>query len=225
MGKVGQSRKGLLRSRVGLMVLVICICIAGCTAPKQITRPDSKELLETVAEGSHGDITVKAAVLDSEQADRLLNTNLARRGVIPVLFAMGNKAENKCTIRREHFTARVGNVRVEPTLPGRAAALLRNSSRSAGTALLGGAVLGILAAPSLDAAEQKEAAAVEAHREVMFSEANIPPGGMAAGYLLFESPTPIKDLGFLELELCVSGNKDESVTIRLPNPYARDANK
>jgi hypothetical protein len=177
-----------------------------------------------VGESSLNDITVQATVLDSEQTVRLFGADMARRGIIPVLFVMSNKTGNECAIRREHFTTRFGKSRIEPVLPGRAAALLGNSSWSRGAALAGFAV-GILAAPSIVAAEKNETAAVEAHREVIFSEARIPPGGKVAGYLFFESPAPFKGSGFLELELCLSGNRNDSITVQLSNPYASDVNK
>ncbi len=79
--------------------------------------------------------------------------------------------------------------------------------------------MGIFAAPSISAAEKKEAESVEANREVVFSEALLAPGGTIAGYLFFESPFPLKKIEQLELELGVSGDRRNAVSIQLSNPY------
>jgi hypothetical protein len=97
--------------------------------------------------------------------------------------------------------------------------LLRDSSRSKGAAWAGYLVFGILAAPSINVAEKKEASSVESHREVIFSEALLAPGGTIAGYLFFESSSRLTKLQRLELELRILGDTDNLIPVQLSNPY------
>lgn len=207
----------------GLSIIILLgICLSGCAGPKQIARPNAGELSSNVGEGVVDDIVFQAVVLNKTQAERLFKMDIARQGVIPVLFVMTNKSTADCHLLREHFTAHIGPAHVEPAMPGRAAALLRDSSGSAGAAWAGWAVLGVLAAPIIDAAEKNETSATEAHREVIFSSADLPAGGKAIGYLFFESPAPLTKLKQLGIEFCLSGNKNDSITVQLNNPYAID---
>ena len=178
-----------------------------------------------MAQASRGSITVQAAVLNREQTARLFNLDMARRGVVPVLFAVNNETGSELLIQREHFAVRAGKSRIEPCLPGRAAALLNDSSGSRNAALAGWLIFGIFAAPQVASADKAEKAAVETNREIVFSQADLSPGGRIAGYLFFESPVRLKSLRFFELELCLSGNRDELITVQLANPYAADAEK
>ncbi len=87
-------------------------------------------------------------------------------------------------------------------------------------ASLGWLVLGPLAAPSIHAAGKHEAAVIEANRESVFTQAELPPGGTLAGYLFFEVPIAPAKIQLLELELRVfSGAAEDRIPVRLPNPY------
>jgi hypothetical protein len=219
---MNQGRRASTCSPFLSVILLGCICLIGCTAPGPIARPDVSDLSPRVRENSVNGIVFQATVLDGDQTARLFSTDMAQRNVVPVLFVMINRSEVSCTLRREHFTARFGPSGIEPAMPGRAAVLLRDSSGSRGAAWAGYALLGILAAPSIAAAEKMETAAIEAHRDIMFCHADLPPGGKVAGYLFFESPVPPRKLQLLDLELRLSGNRNDLITLRLSNPYARD---
>ena len=217
-----QTRKFFPLSAIGLIIVAVGMCIfsIGCTGPRQIVAPDDKELPTSISEQSEqGGFTLRATILDEKQAKRLLGVDVASRAIAPILFVIGNQNENPYLIRRENFMLRIDQLRIEPALPGRAAALLRDSSRSQGAAWAGYLVFGIFAAPSIDAAEKKETASVEKHREVIFSEAHLPPGGMIAGYLFFESPFNLKKVQRLDLELSILGNAEKPIFIQLSNPY------
>lgn len=218
--KMDQIKKFLPQNFIGL-IIVAGLCVAGCTGPQQIVAPDVRELsMSKVGQIERDGLTMRATILDEKQAERLLNVDITRRNVIPVLFVMSNETENSYSVRREHFALRIGKFCIEPTLPGRAATLLRNSSRSQGAAWAGYLVFGIFAAPSIDAAEKKEAASVEGHREVIFSQAYLTPSSSIAGYLFFEPPTSLKNVRWLNLGLHISGNTEDLVLIQLTNPYS-----
>ena len=110
--------------RLVLIILFGCMFLLGCATPKQIARPDVGEHSSRVGKGTINDVVIQAEVLDNEQAIKLFNINMARRSVIPVLFVMTNKSKVGCELRREHFKALLVSARIEPAMPGRAAALL-----------------------------------------------------------------------------------------------------
>lgn len=214
------QRKGGMHGLELSIIILLGVCLSGCAGPKQIARPTVGELLSNVGEGMVGEIVFQASVLDKEQAGRLFENDMARKGVLPVLFVITNKSSADCHISREHFTAQMGPSRVEPAMPGRAAALLRNSSGSSGATMAGWLLLGVLAAPIINEADKSETSAIETHREVIFASADLPPGGKATGYLFFESPVPLTELKQLGVEFCLSGNRNESIAVQLKNPYA-----
>lgn len=199
----------------------MCMYAAGCTSPRQIIAPDPKELsMSNEGQTERDGFTFRATILGEEQAKRLLNVDVfASRSVVPILFVLTNQNKNACMIRREHFTLRTAQLRIEPALPGRAAALLRDSSESEAAIWAGYLVFGIFAAPSIDAAEKKETASVEGHRELIFSEADLPPEGTIAGYLFFESLPSVKKVQRLELELRILGDMENLISVQLHNPY------
>jgi hypothetical protein len=214
-------RKVLNPRFIALIILLVGVYGVGCTGPRQIVVPDAKEVFMAKAvQIEREGLKLQATVLDENQEKRLLAVNVGKRNVVPVLFVMSNQTEIPYRIRREHFALGIDQFRIEPALPGRAAVLLQDTSRSKGTAWAGLAVFGILAAPSIVAAERKEAASVESHREIIFSEVSLPPGGTIAGYLFFESPVPLRKVQKLELELRITGNNDKLIPIQLANPYA-----
>ncbi len=206
-------------SVIGMFLVVGVMYTAGCTGPRPIIAPDDKELsMSNVGQSNRDGFTLRAIILSEEQGKRLLNVDVRRHALVPVLFGMSNPTGNPCLIRRDHFRLRIGELQIEPAFPGRAAALLRDSSRSQGAAWAGYLLFGVLAAPSIDAADRKEAASVEAHREVIFSEAHLPPGGTIAGYLFFESPSSLTKVRRLEMELRISGNTEDLISVQLSNP-------
>lgn len=209
-------------SFIGLVTVAVGMCIfaAGCTGPRQIVAPDSRELsMSDEGQSERDGVTLRATVLGKEQTKRLLNVDVASRFMLPVLFVMYNQNKDPLVIRREHFALRIANLRIEPALPGRAASLLRDSSESEGAIWAGYLVFGIFAAPSIDAAEKKETASVEGHRELIFSEAQLSPGGTIAGYLFFESLPSLKEVQRLDLELRISGHIENLISVQLPNHY------
>ncbi len=208
---------------IGLMIVAtgICMYLTGCSGPQQIVAPDASELsTSNVGQGQRNGLTLRAAVLNEEQEIRLLRVSIASRAITPILFIISNETEISHLIRREHFTLRIGQLHIEPALPGRAAALLGDHMGSQGAAVAGFLIFGILAAPGIDAAEKKEAASVEKHLEVIFSEANLPPGGTVTGYLFFESPSNLKKIQHFELELRIAGVPETLISVQLSNPYA-----
>lgn len=217
------DRRGeiLQKSVIGLIIVAGCMYIAGCSGPQRIVAPDAKELsVSKVREGEREGVTLRAVVLDEEQGKRLLGVDATKQSVVPVLFAINNQTENPYQIHRGHFILRIGQLCIEPALPGRAATLLCNTSQSQGAAWAGYLVFGILAAPSIDTAEKKEVASVEAHRELIFSEARVTPNGAITGYLFFESPLPPKKIKQIDLEFRISGDKEKLIAVQLFNPYA-----
>lgn len=215
-----QLREFFPTSIMGLIIVITGLHTVGCTGPRQITAPNAKELsMSKPGESEREGVTLRAIILDEKQGKRLLCVDVTKHAVVPVLFVMSNQTENSYLIRREHFRLWIGQSRIEPALPGRAAALLRDSSRSQGAAWAGYLVFGILAAPSINTAEKKEAASVEAHRDVIFSETPLAPGSTIAGYLFFESPTPLKKVQWFEMVLRFSENTDYLISVQLSNPY------
>ena len=226
VSKMDRRRNSFSLSIIGLIIVIASVSAAGCAGPRQIAAPDAKELrISKVGETEQEGITLGATILDEDQVIRLLSVDVTRHDVVPVIFVMSNQAETSYLIRREHFRLEIGELHIEPVLPGRAAALLRDSSESQGAAWAGYFVFGILAAPSIHTAEKKETASVEAHREAIFSEAPLTPGSTITGYLFFESPTPLKKVQRFELELRISGNTDNSISVQLSNPYATSKGK
>jgi hypothetical protein len=205
-------------------IILFIIMILGCASPKQIEQPDVRNLSSRIGENTIDEIVIKAAVLDKEQTITLFNTDMEQRCVIPILFVVTNKSKVGCEIRREHFKAHLGISRIEPAMPGRAAALLRDPTGSMTAAWAGYILFGFLVAPSIDAADKAESAAIEEHRKVIFSSGHIPPGGSISGYLLFESPISLKSIKLFDLEYYLAGSKNKLTVVQLTNPYAGDIN-
>jgi hypothetical protein len=199
-------------------------CAIGCAAPRPITLPDVAELPSAyMAQGEQEGILLKATILPKQQARQLLGAPVAGRSVMPIFFAVTNNTVAPHLISRDQFSLQRGQLRIAPALPGRAAALLRNSSGSYGAALAGWLVFGIFAAPVIDVAEKQEAAAVEVNREIVFSEAHIPPGGTITGYLFFETPITFVKMQHLELGLRpVLDGAAAQIMVRVPNPYVKE---
>ena len=209
-------------STLRLLTVLSGVYAVSCAAPQPITPP-STDALPTAhaARVEHAGLALQAAVLAKDQAQSLLGVPVAARAVLPVLFVLTNHTPTPYTVLREHFRLWANQGRYAPALPGRAATLLRDSSGSQSAAIAGWLVLGIFAAPGIDAAEKKESAAVVANQTSVFSRAEVPAAGTVAGYLFFEVPRALATVQTLTLELqAFADGTGDLLSASLTNPYA-----
>jgi hypothetical protein len=212
------------------IVLSLALAALGCGGPRAAVRAEAPAVGERgVAIAPAPDLDLRARVLDAAAAENVLGAELLVGGVVPVAFAVTNHQDATLVVERTDFRLFVDErPGIEPSLPGRAASLLRDTSGSRNAALLGAfsgspasLVLLFLAVPTIDAAEDKETAADVAKREFIFDRLEIGPGATAAGYLVFETGHDPEDARRLVLELR-SGTGADAISRRLelPNPYA-----
>ena len=207
-------------------LVLLTICNLSCSSGKAITPPAPRELSTVqTAEASKNGILLRAGVLGKDRAKDLLNTNVAGRSVLPLLFVVKNETQIARIVTRDNFSLKInGQLQLSPILPGRAATLLRNPSGSQNAAWAGVLFVGIFALPSIAHQEKRERAAVIMNDQFIFKYADIPVGQGAAGYLFFETPIDPDECVSLELKLTLPFVVDSDavpleLVLLLNNPY------
>lgn len=202
---------------VAVLALLSCM---GCASAQPIERPRADDLMVGVAQGRDDRMRVSARVLNAEQSKAMLRAPASERDLVPVLFAVSNDGGAALPIRQDDFRLRIdGPRRIAPSLPGRAATLLRDERASTEAIWAGYLLFGVFAAPSIHSAEKKEADAVHRSHELLFSSLQIAPGDTAVGYLVFESPLPVDEVAAPVLE--VHTPSGGTMELPLTNPYFR----
>ncbi len=212
------------RAATALVLVFAGFLAFACSHAKPIVSATTEGFASAHAQKRVNDnLTISATVLSKDQAKKRLRIQPAQRSVLPILFAVKNEGTRSYPISLTHFSLNLnGRLRIGPALPGRAATLLRDTSESDAAALSGYLVFGVLAAPFIHSAEQREDETVLATRDLVFREAEVQPGQIQPGYLIFESPVDLADIHSLELEVQTTTEGDDQV-ILLPllNPYTK----
>ena len=214
------SSRALMTLAAGLLVQLGC-------SPAQPIRPAEGSALVATTSGhaTSGALSIEASVLPEEQAKESLRVDPATIGLLPIAFVARNDGRDPWLLSQTDFRLGIDDLTKEaPALPGRAANLLRDPNEASAAIWAGYLVFGILAAPSINAAEGHERAAVESNYALIFKSATVAPGATQAGYLFFESPKAIDQIHHLNLTVTLvsRGTDTPAATIELDliNPYA-----
>ncbi len=196
----------------------------GCRTPRPIPEASMVDLDGENAGGAASAMVVlKAVVVGPQVAGRLFDADLAARSILPVVFAVTNSGTADLHLRREQFLLVVDDAHIEPVLPGRAANLLRADSEVDTATMIGFIAVGVLAAPSIDAAQRHQEAAVQGNLGRIFSDAEVAPAHTQVGYLFFETPRRLDQISTVRLQYTSQSPSEtppDSVIVTLANPYA-----